>query len=298
MKIVPRSKIIYSFNREHKPAEYVSPGELLTVETIDALGGQVKDETNFLEKLDWSRVDGATGPIFVENSKPGDTLIVEILDIKTEDHGVIVTVPKYGILHERPFNASAKIAKIQEGYVIFDSENRVKTRPMIGTIGVAPESGDIPAGSLGKHGGNMDVKELTAGVKLYLPVFAEGALFAAGDLHAVQADGELCVSSVEVSGELLLRFNLIRGKSPEWPVLETRRSYQILACGENLEEAACAATETAVEALMHQHGWSFEKAYMFGSLAVDLKINQVVDPKKGVRAVISRDYISLKSLIT
>ncbi|MGQ9642032.1 MAG: acetamidase/formamidase family protein [Candidatus Bathycorpusculaceae bacterium] len=297
MKIVPRNKIIYSFNPEHKPAVHVKPGEIVLVETEDALGGQVKSETDFIEKLDWSRVDGATGPVFVETAKPGDTLIVEILDIKTEDHGVIVTVPKYGILHWKPFNASAKIVKINEGYVIFDSETRVKTSPMIGTIGVAPEAGDIPAGSLGKHGGNMDVKKLTAGVKLYLPVFTEGAMFAAGDIHAVQADGELCVSSVEVAGEILLRFNIIKGKSPEWPVLETRKSFEILACGENLDEAAKIATENAVKALMREHGWSFEKAYMFGSLVVDLKINQVVDPKKGVRAAIPRDYISLKSLI-
>ncbi|MGQ9625197.1 MAG: acetamidase/formamidase family protein, partial [Candidatus Bathycorpusculaceae bacterium] len=86
-------------------------------------------------------------------------------------------------------------------------------------------------------------------------------------------------------------------KSPEWPVLETRKSFEILACGENLDEAAKIATENAVKALMREHGWSFEKAYMFGSLVVDLKINQVVDPKKGVRAAIPRDYISLKSLI-
>ena len=298
MKVIPRSRVIYSFSPQHKPVEHVQPGELVLFETEDALGGQIKTEETSLDELDWSRVDGATGPVFVEGIEPKDTLVVEILDIKVEEKGVIVTVPKYGILGEKQFNPSTKIARISKGYIHFDENVRVKANPMIGTIGVAPELGDIPSASLGKHGGNMDVKELTAGTKLYLPVFAEGALFATGDLHAVQADGELCVSSIEVAGEVLLRFSHIKGKKPQWPMLETHNWYAFLACGDTLDEAAAFATETAVEAFMREYNWPFEKAYMFGSLAIDLEINQVVDPKKGVRAVMSKDVISLDSLLT
>lgn len=297
MKGVSRSNVVYSFNPKNAPVEHVKVGELILVETQDALSGQVKTEGDFLDRIDWSRVNGATGPIFVEDAKPGDTLVVEILDIKIEDYGVIVVVPKNGVLREKPFNARAKIVKIQGGYVIFDQKIRVMTKPMIGTIGVSPETGEAPTGTLGKHGGNMDVKNITAGTRLYLPVLTEGALFAVGDIHAVQADGELCVSSVEVAGEALLRFSLIKGRSPEWPVLETDNTFEILTCGENFEEAACAAADSAVSAFMQEHEWSFEEAYMFGSLAVDLEINQAVDPKKGVRAVIPKDYISLNSII-
>jgi amidase len=116
-------------------------------------------------------------------------------------------------------------------------------------------------------------------------------------VHAVQADGELCVSSVEVAAEVLLRFNVIEGKKPKWPILETRDCYAFMACGETLDEAAAFASEATVEALMQEYGWSFEKAYMFGSLAVDLKINQVVDPKKGVRAAIPKDYVTIDNLL-
>lgn len=297
MKVVSRSNVVYSFNPKNVLAEHVKVGELVLLETQDALGGQVKTEGDFLDRIDWSRVNAATGPIFVEGAKPGDTLVVEILDIKIEDYGVIVVVPKSGVLHEKPFNARAKIVKIRDGYIIFDQRIRVRARPMIGTIGVSPETGEAPTGTLGKHGGNMDVKNVTAGTRLYLPVFTDGALFAAGDIHAVQADGELCVSSIEVAGETLLRFSLIKGRSPEWPVLETQNTFEILACGENLDEAASLATDLAVMALMREHDWSFEEAYMFGSLVVDLEINQAVDPKKGVRAVIPKGYISLNSII-
>ena len=298
MKVVPRSKVIYSFSSQHNPVEHVKPREPVLLETEDALGGQIKTEEASLDELDWSRVDGATGPVFVEDAEPGDTLVVDMLDIKVEEKGVIVTVPKYGILGGKQFNPSTKIVRISKGYIHFEEGVRVRANPMIGTIGVAPESGDIPSGSLGKHGGNMDVKELTAGTKLYLPVFVEGALFAAGDMHAVQADGELCVSSIEVAGEVLLKFNLVKGKKPEWPILETHDWYAFLACGDTLDEAATFAAEAAVEAFMREYNWSFEKAYMFGSLAINLEINQVVDPRKGVRAVISKDFISLDSLLT
>ena len=295
MKTVPRNKVIYSFSSMHEPAVRAKPGEVVLIETEDAFGGQIKSEKDSVGTLDWSRVDGATGPIFIENAERGDTLVVEIVDIKVPDTGVIVTVPKYGILAEKEVKPSTKVIKIRKDHLIFE-KTRLKTRPMIGTIGVTPES-EIPCGSLGAHGGNMDVKELTAGTTLYLPVFVDGALFGAGDLHVVQADGELCVSAVEVPGEIEVRFRMIKGKNPRWPVLETDSSYAVLACGETLDEAAKFAAEEAVEALMRKYGWSFETAYMFSSLVVNLEINQVVDPKKGVRAVMSKKFMSLDSLL-
>lgn len=297
MKIVPRSKVIYSYSAKHEPAEHVKPNEPFMIMTEDAFGGQIRNEGDTAERLDWSKVDGATGPVFVETARPGDTLVVELLEIRPENKGVIVTIPKNGILGEKPFKPSTKVVELSRGFVQFEKNLKLKAKPMIGTIGVTPKETDMPTGFLGRHGGNMDVKEIIAGTKLYLPVFVEGALFAAGDLHAVQSDGELCVSAVEVAGEIVLKFQLIRGKQPEWPVLETKDSYAYLACGDTLEEAAKYAAETAVRALMREHSWSFEKAYMFSSLAVDLRINQVVDPKKGVRAVIDKDFITLESVL-
>jgi amidase len=295
MKVVPGNKVIFSFSPQHEPAEKVRLGEIVLLKTEDSFGGQIKSEEDSVGTVEWAKVDGATGPIFVENAKLGDTLVIEILDIKVEEKGAIVTIQKSGILAGKQFKPSTKIVEMCDGYVNFDKDVQVRATPMIGTIGVTPKS-EIPTGSLGKHGGNMDVKELAAGTKLYLPVFTEGALFAAGDLHVVQADGELCVSAIEVVGEILLRFNLIKRRKAEWPVLETKDSYAFLACGDTLDEAVKFATEAVVEALMREYSWPFEKAYMFGSLAVDLKINQVVDPKKGVRAAISKDFIKLESL--
>jgi len=297
MKTVPKWKRIYSFSSKHKPAEYVKPGEKVRLELEDAFGGQIKDEKTPLEELDWSEVNGATGPIFVEGVKPGDTLIVRIEEIKVADKGIITVVPKHGALKDKPIKAKIKFVPIIGEYAHFERDVKVKIRPMIGTIGVAPDVGEIPTGSLGRHGGNMDVKEITRGTILYLPVFAEGALFAAGDLHAVQADGEVCVSAIEVSGELTLSFDVLKGKSISWPILETENSYEILVCADSLDDACPLAVEEAVKALMREHNWSFEEAYMFASLIVDLRINQVVDPKKGVRAVIPKEFVSRRGLM-
>ncbi|HDD39898.1 MAG TPA: formamidase, partial [Nitrososphaeria archaeon] len=148
-----------------------------------------------------------------------------------------------------------------------------------------------------KHGGNMDCTEVTRGARLYLPVAVEGALFAAGDLHAVQEDGELCVASVEVEGKILLRFGLIKNRAPEWPIVEAEDHFSILTADEDLDKAVKIAAEQAVNALIRARGWSFEEAYMFSSLGVKIAINQVVDPKKGVRAIIPKQLVTINDLL-
>jgi len=296
MKKVPRHKVVYSFSSRHKPVEKVVPGETILLELEDAFGGQVKDESTSIEKLDWSKINGATGPVFIQGVEPGDTLVVNIEEVRVSNKGVMAVIPKQGALGDKPFKAVVKVVPIHDGQVYFEKGIRLKTNPMIGTIGVAPSTEEVPTGSLGRHGGNMDVKEMVSGTKLYLPVFVKGALFAAGDLHAVQADGEVCVTAVEVSGEVRLSFAILKGKSAPWPILETQDSYALLTCGDSLDDASASAVEAAVEALMQEYNWSFEKAYMFASLVVDLKVNQVVDPKKGFRTVIPKKLITIKSL--
>jgi amidase len=295
-KKISKHKVIYSFSPRHKPVECVASREKILLETEDAFGGQVKNGGVAIERLDWSKVNGATGPVFVNGANPGDTLVVSIEKIEVAEKGIIAVIPKQGALRDKPFKAVVKAVPIRNGYIYYENGIKLKANPMIGTIGVAPSSEEIPTGSLGRHGGNMDVKELTSGTKLYLPVFVEGALFAAGDLHAVQADGEVCVSAVEVSGEILLSFDILRGKRVSWPILETQNSYAFLTCGDSLDEASAFAVEAAVNALMREYDWSFEKAYMFASLVADLRISQVVDPRKGVRASIPKKFISTESL--
>lgn len=297
MKEIPKTYLIYEFGADKKPVEIIEPGELVLVHTEDALGGQIKSEKDSLSEIDWSKVDPATGPIYVKGAEKGDTLVVDILDIEIPEKGICLVVPGYGALRDATFNPKVKIVSIKDGYIFFNGL-RLRAHPMIGTIGVAPYGSPIATGVPYKHGGNLDCKEITRGAKLYLPVATEGALFALGDLHALQADGELCVASVEIEGKVLLRFGLIKNKQAEWPIVETNDHFSILVSEESLDKAAEVASHEAVKALMKAQRLSFEEAYILASLKVDLEINQVVDPKKGVRAVIPKELVALEHLLT
>jgi len=200
LKFIPRDKVVYTFSPDNKPVEYADKGDILVFEAIDALGGQVKSEEDTIDSIDWSKVDAITGPVYVNGAEAGDTLVVKIMDIDIDNKGFMVVVPEYGALGDHEFKPRIKIVDIKGNFAYFNGI-KVRINPMIGTIGVAPKEGSIPTASLGKHGGNMDTKEVTAGTTLYLPVFVDGALLGVGDLHAVQADGELSVSAVEVAGK-------------------------------------------------------------------------------------------------
>lgn len=293
---LPRDYVVYSFSSKHVPRYRAHPGDVVVFETIDALGGQIVDEATPLETIDWSRVNPATGPLYVEGAKPGDTLVVEVESIRIADRAVIIAVPGFGALHDKKFSATARVAEVREGKLVFRGVE-VELRPMIGVIGVAPEEGEYPTGTSGYHGGNMDVALITQGSRVYLPVFVEGALLAVGDLHAVQADGELCVAAAEVSGEVTVKLSLIKGKRPTYPVVEHGDRYSIIAFGKDLDEAVYRASEEAVAVLMRSLGLPFEDAYMLASLVVDLRINQVVDPMKGVRAEIPKKYAKLEHFL-
>jgi amidase len=296
VKKIPSSYTIYSFSPDNKPVEKVSPGEIVVFETLDALGGQIKSENMILTNIDWSRVNPATGPLYIEGAEPGDALVVNILDIDIDDHAIIVVIPDAGILKHKKFRPRVKIMPIAKGCVLFNGIKLI-AKPMIGVIGVSPLNSVISTGTSGPHGGNMDVAEITKGSRVYLPVFAKGALLAIGDLHALQADGEICVAAAETSGSVTVKVELIKGKKPILPIVETQDHIHIIGYGETLDEAAYRATEVAVEALMKEHSIAFEEAYMLASLAVNLKINQVVDPAKGVRATIPKNLLSIDSLL-
>ena len=297
MKIIAKEKGVYTFSKHHEPVARVKLGEPVLLEAEDAVGGQIKSEETPLESINWSKVNKATGPIYVEEVRRGDTLIVDILDIEIPSNGVILVVPGAGALGDKTFKSKAKIVKIEDGFAFFENI-RIPVRPMIGTIGVAPEEGEIPTAVPYRHGGNLDCIEVTKGARLYFPVAIDGALFAAGDFHAVQEDGELCVASVEIEGRALLRFNVIRGRKVRWPVVESQDHFSILVSDEDLDKAVRIAAEEAVKAIMRAENMPFEEAYMLSSLTVKIAVNQVVDPKKGVRAIIPKSIVSLDDLLS
>jgi len=297
LKRISKNHIIYKFTPAMRPVEKAHVGDIVVFETKDCFGEQIRDENVKLNEIDWNKVNPATGPLFVEEAEPGDTLKVEILSIRVNNPAIMAVAPGAGVLGNLKYDSKVKIVNVEKDFVIF-SGLKVKMKPMIGVIGVAPKEGEYPTGTSDVHGGNMDIAELTAGTSIYFPVFVKGALLALGDLHAVQADGEICVTGAEASGEVVVRVDVIKDVQPKYPVLETSNYYAIIAPGKDLDEAVYKATMEAVNVLKRKYSLSFEEAYMLASLIVNLRINQVVDPRKGVRAEISKEYVSIEDFLS
>jgi amidase len=287
---VPSDWCIYAFSEAMEPVVHVACGETLILETQDALGGQVRSEADILTELDFSRINPATGPVHVDGAEPGDTLVVRVLSIKTADWGAIVTGPDLGVLGGETEAHATRILAVEDGHVVF-GDLRLVARPMIGVLGVAPREGRHPTGTAHRHGGNMDTKEIVAGCTVYLPVAQFGALLALGDVHAVQGDGEVCVSACEVWARVTVEVDLIKGRCPEWPIVALDRSIYILVSLPTIGEALEEATRQAVQALQASRGLSHAEAVMLASLAVDIGVSQLVDPNKTAKARIPMDVL-------
>lgn len=298
MKVIQGNDVIYKFKAEMTAVERVNPGEVFKVITNDCFFQQVFREDQVLTEIDYSRLNPATGPIFVEGAEPGDLLKVKILSIEVATKGVAAVVPKEGVLGNKVSKPIIRVISINDGCCDFDGI-KIQAKPMIGVIGVAPakEDGEWATDSPWKHGGNMDTTDICEGSILYFPVRQEGALLALGDCHAVMGDGEVCFTGLEVPGEVVLQVDVIKGKATTWPLVETHKATMIIASGDTLDHAIYEATNQAVDHLKHSLSLEWENAYMLASLSVDLKISQVVDPKKTVRASIPKSILSTEKLI-
>ncbi len=287
MKTIPSSQHIYAFTPDLRAVETIAVGEAICFDALDALGGQVRVESDILAELDFNRVNPATGPLGTEGTKAGDTLVVRVTSIDMEDQGAIVTGPGLGVLGDEIKVHATRILPVRDGVVYF-GDMALKARPMIGVIGVASATGAFPTGTAHRHGGNMDAKEIGVDSTVYLPVFQDGAMLAMGDVHAVMGDGEVCVSACEVSAQITVKCDRIEGRCLDWPVVETLDAVHILVSLPTIEEALKEVTRQAVFFLQSARRLSKEDAYMLTSLAVDIGISQLVDPNKTAKASIPK----------
>lgn len=283
MQVIRRDRVIYAMSSENTPAAYAKDGETLVFETADCFGGQVTCESDKLGALDWARMNPATGPLFVEGAHPGDTLKVEILSIGLAQQAAIMEAPGEGLTGLDAKEENTKILPIDEGTVVFSEAIRLQAEPMIGVIGTAPLHGAVETASPDAHGGNMDCKRICAGTTLYLPVNAEGALLAMGDLHAVMGDGEVCVCGAEIAGEVTVRVSVVPGRPLPLPFLVTKEHAMAIHSAQGLDSAAEGATLRMRSFLIESVGMIPHEAGMLLSLAGDLRICQAVDPQKTCR---------------
>lgn len=273
-----------------KPALSVEAPETVVFTTIDAFGGQITSENDDLEGFDPTHVNAATGPVFIPGAKPGDTLVVQVRRINLPKEGVIVTGEGLGILGEEMKDRAVKILPI-EGEEVYFNDLRLAVSPMIGVIGVAPETGIYPTRTAHRHGGNLDTKEIGEGSSVYLPVFQTGAMLAMGDVHAVMRDGEVCVSASEVSSQVTVEITVAAGQQQNWPVVENDEGFHILVSLPSVDEAFPEATREAVAFLRKVLKLTSEEAYMLASLAIDVRVSQLVNPNRTAKAFIPKKLV-------
>ncbi len=282
---------IFAFAPNLQPVAAFRPGEVFEVECQDSCGGQIRSEADLLSKVDLDHVNGATGPIEIRDAKPGDALKVDVLDIRVGREGYVGIEPKLGVLGDRVANAKTRILPLRGGFATFSKGLRLPIAPHIGTIGVATAGPTFSTFYPGDHGGNLDTREIRAGSTLYLPVLQPGGLLAVGDLHALMADGEVCVTGIEIGGTVRLRAEVVAELGLKRPLVETRDAWLALGSAPDLDEAARIATADGVDLLARGRGMPWEDAYMLASLTCDLRISQDVDPYRTCKMAIPKTLL-------
>ncbi|HJX73641.1 MAG TPA: acetamidase/formamidase family protein [Candidatus Deferrimicrobiaceae bacterium] len=240
-----------------------------------------------------------TGPIHIEGAEPGDILQIEILDIDPGAYGFnlnpTTSFVKLGVLAD----------EFPEGKVRWYSVNRrdmtyefmpgiqVPVRPFPGTIGVElPETGMWSNVPPGRHGGNLDNKDLVAGTVLYLPVWNKGAGFKTGDAHLAQGHGEVNLNALEGAFKnITLRFTARKDlkKLVDWPMASSPTHWIMMGFHTDLYKSCQMAVKQAIKFLNNHYGIPELEGYAFCSQAVDLHVTQLVDYTKGIHAMIPKD---------
>ncbi|TDD51026.1 acetamidase/formamidase family protein [Nonomuraea terrae] len=323
------------------PVVRCAPGDEVVMETRDAFDGQMGPDATLktVEAPNLDLVHPLTGPVYVEGAEPGDLLEIEILEVVPDGYGYTVQVPGFGFLRDvfpEPFIVRWQLA---DGWAVSDDLPgvRIPAAPFMGTIGLAPghaslaaitareqaalsrggfvlppsPEGAVPASAAGaaglrtipprEQGGNVDIKQLGAGTRLFVPVDAPGALFSAGDAHFAQGDSEACGTAIEMNATLRVRFHLHPGeaaakgiraprftRSDYWVApayAAPRRFYATTGMSVSrdgqvaAEDATLAARNALLDMIDHlgERGWTAQQAYAICSVAVDLKVSQLVD---------------------
>ena len=288
------SKVNYAWNREHVPRLTIDPGDTVTFRTRDAADHyyNVDSTAEDVEKKGPLTGHPLTGPVYVRDAAPGDVLEVTVVDVVPDSFAWTAIRPGRGLLPLEDFpNAFLQIWDLSDGQharMQHRDDIAVPVAPFPGIMGTAlKQPGDHSTIPPRENGGNMDLKYLTVGSTLYLPVWVEGALFSVGDAHAAQGDGEVCITAAEMSATVTLNIDLAQQRSLAEPQMRAAGPlsaatgqgpfFATTAQGPDLYASSQRAIRYMIEHLVAERGLSREEAYILCSVTVDLKITEIVD---------------------
>jgi len=293
-----------------EPVAHLKPGNILDANSLDCFGNALQKPGDPFSNI---KIDNPlTGPFFIDGAEPGDTLVVHILDLQVDgNQGVGTFGPGFGAANSThytpmlekeplpsrawyyPIDAKRKVITFQALDSDFKTEFPLK--PFLGCIGVAPAYGEarssiVPA----EFGGNMDAPEVSPGNTLYLRVNVRGALFYFGDGHAAMGDGEVAGSAVEVPMKVRLKFELVKGKSTDWPRLENDQELMTAGIYRPVDDAVRIALTELIHWIHRDYALSELDAYELFSKVGRLHLTEMVDPNYVVIASIDKKYLPPK----
>jgi len=298
---VARDHLCATFDGRRQPVERAQPGDRIVFETEDARGGETRTPARttsaYLREMQARGWIGnpVTGPIFIDDAQPGDTLLVHIDDVNCDTIGFTTNWPRLMHMADWFPEPETVLMPIIDGLIHFDEDIRIPVRPMIWTLGTAPAREALSTGTSGRHGGNLDVPELRAGSVLYLPVEVPGALLALGDCHAIQNDGE--TRALEMRAQVTVTVTVRPGRPDgmRWPRIETPEALVTIGCDRPLEEALVTAVREMVIWVESLTGWTKAKALNLIGLVADCRPGQAI-PGIGIpytmRCIMPRAYLA------
>jgi len=283
----------FGWDRSITPVQTIAPGSTVAFTCLDASGGQITGTSTAasLAALDFGRINPVTGPVRIDGAEPGDSLVVTVESFAPSGFGWTANIPGFGLLADDfpdPALHLWSYDRTAATPAAWGAIGRIPIRPFAGTMGVAPAAAGLHSVVPPRRvGGNLDIRDLTAGSVLHLPVEVTGALFSVGDTHAAQGDGEVCGTAIESPMKAVLRFDLVKGANRAFPHFTTpgpvtrhidAKGYDVTTgIGSDLMQGARDALRGMIDLLSRRHGLSPTEVYMLCSVAGDLRISEIVD---------------------
>ena len=279
----------YAWDNATVPRLVIDPGDTVVMKCRDSSDGYYRRGMTAADPPPPpAKGHPLTGPIAIRGARPGDALRIDIVELVPGDLGHTAFGPGRGLLPDDFSERYLKMWDLDGRWAELRPGIRIPLEPFLGVMGVAlAEPGEHSTIPPRKSGGNMDIKQLTAGTALYLPIAVGGALFSAGDGHAAQGDGEVCITAIETTMTATLRFGLESDHALDGPEFETTgplsprtsggHHYVTTGIAPDLMEASREAIRAMIRHLVAKRGLTREEAYVLSSVAVDLKISEVVD---------------------
>jgi acetamidase/formamidase len=287
-QVIRKGKVKYALAASEAFIAEVAAGETFEVETELNIGGHLitrLDEKLSAKDVTLPFVNPATGPVRLAGAKPGDVVVVDVLDVGVHGLGYTALWPGIGIFpdwcRKKEFGIQNRNVVVENGIVHWSDTLKLKAKPMIGVIGVAPVAGGMLTIDNGTHGGNLDIQEVTNGNRVMFPVYHEGAYLYFGDVHALQGDAECNgMGAIEIRGHLRLRVDLKPApKRMTWPRIETPTHICTVGCARPLDDALRIAFEEMVYWLEEGYGIPGPEAYMLLGQIAEARCTQMVNPK-------------------